>query len=227
MTIASHFEPRARLAPQVDAYVNQTINHVETAIKDIVDDAAQTANSLAHNITTCVEAIISKASAAIQEAENTFFQDASALLAQLNAIVQKGQCMEAGGAKQVQDQILKLLKGLHPTYRWSQCWRQLGFKFTTTLEDLTEVQLYDYQKQCTLLNTITPTTPIDGPGGLLQTYAQGQLYAAEYYCIGETANAPAFQPSRTCSRRSGSGGASSTMRGRRSRPCGTRSRPQK
>ena len=62
-----------------------------------------------------------------------------------------------------------------------------------SLEDLTEIQLYDYQKQCTLLNKITPTTPIKGPGEILETYAQGQLYAAQYYCIGETANAPAFQ----------------------------------
>ena len=56
-----------------------------------------------------------KASAAIQEAENTFCQDTSKMIAQLNAIVQKGQCMEAGDAKQLQDQILKLLKGLHRT----------------------------------------------------------------------------------------------------------------
>ena len=44
-----------------------------------------------------------------------------------------------------------------------------------------------------VLNKITPNTPIEGPAGILQIYAQGQLYAAEYYCIGETANAPAFQ----------------------------------
>ena len=109
----------------------------------------------------------------------------------INQIVQKGLCMEAGGAKQ----IYKLLKALNPYYRVSHCWHSLGYKITMSLEDkiyVTDIQLYNYQKECILLNKITPTTPIEGPGGILETYAQGQLYAAEY-CIGETANARTFQ----------------------------------
>ena len=178
---------------KVDKDVNETINHIESSIEAIIQDAAQTANALASNVTHDIEEIIRKATTAMEQVENTFYQDASNLLAQINQIVQKGQCMEAGGAKQIQDQLYKLLKSLDPNYRVSSCWRSLGHKISTTLEDLTNIQLYNYQKACMLLNKITPRTPIEGPGGILETYAQGQLYAAEYYCIGETANAPAFQ----------------------------------
>ena len=101
--------------------------------------------------------------------------------------------MEAGGAKQIQDAIYKLIKGLNPLYKFSSCWRGLGYTIFRSLEDLTDVELYNYQKTCTLLNKITPTTPIHGANGIAETYAQGQLYAAEYYCIGETAGSPAFQ----------------------------------
>ena len=178
---------------KVDKDVNETINHIESSIEKIIQDAAQTANALASNVTHDIEEIIRKATTAMEQVENTFYQDASNLLAQINQIVQKGQCMEASGAKQIQDQLYKLLKSLDPYYRVSSCWRSLGYKITMSLEDLTDIQLYNYQKECTLLNKITPSTPIEGPGGILETYAQGQLYAAEYYCIGETANAPAFQ----------------------------------
>jgi len=178
---------------KVDQDVNQTINHIETSIESIIQQAAQTANALASNVTHDIEQIIQEAASALEQVENTLYRDASNLLAKINQIVQKGQCMEAGGAKQIQDAIYKLLKSLNPFYRLSSCWRQMGFKLSQSFEDLTEVQLYDYQKQCTLLNKITPTTPIRGPGGLLEVYAQGQLYAAEYYCVGETAGAPAFQ----------------------------------
>ncbi len=178
---------------KVDKDVNETINHIESSIETIIHDAAETANSLASNLTHDIEEIISKAASAMVQVEKTFYRDASHLLDQINQIVQKGQCMEAGGARQIQDGIYRLLKALNPYYRLSRCWRSMGYKVTMTLEDLTDIQLYNYQKQCTLLNKITPNTPIEGPGGILQTYAQGQLYAAEYYCIGETANAPAFQ----------------------------------
>ena len=178
---------------KVDKVVNETINHIESSIEKIIHDAAQTANALASNLTHDIEEIISKAASAIVQVEKTFYRDASHLLAQINQIVQKGQCMEAGGAKQIQDGIYKLLKALNPYYRLSSCWRKMGYKITMTLQDLTDIQLYNYQKECTLLNKITPNTPIEGSGGILQTYAQGQLYAAEFYCIGETANAPAFQ----------------------------------
>ncbi len=178
---------------KVDKYVNDTINHIETSIETVISDAAQTANALASNLTHDVEEIISKASSSVLQIEKLFYLDASRLLTQINLIVQKGQCMETSGAKQVQNAIYKLLKALNPYYRLSACWRSLGYKLTMSLEDLTEIQLYNYQKECTLLDKITPTTPIEGPGGILETYAQGQLYAAEYYCIGETANAPAFQ----------------------------------
>ena len=178
---------------KVDKYVNETINHIESSIDEIIHDAAQTANQLASNVTHDIEEIISKATSAIEQVEKTFYRDASNLLVQINQIVQKGQCMEAGGAKQLQDAIYKLLKSINPLYHFSSCWRSLGFKATMSLEDLTDIELYNYQKQCTLLNKITPQTPIKGPNGILQTYAQGQLSAAEYFCIGETANAPAFQ----------------------------------
>ena len=178
---------------KVNEDVNQTINHVESAIELIIQDAAQTANEFATNVTEDIEQIISKAATAIIDVEQTFYRDASNLLSQINQIVQKGQCMEASAAKQIQNQIYKLLNSLDPHYRFSSCWRDLGYKRTMSLEDLTTIQLYNFQKKCTLLNKITPTTPIQGPGGILQTYAQGQLYAAQYYCIGETANAPAFQ----------------------------------
>ena len=178
---------------QVSNDVNETINHIESAIETIINDAAQTANALASNLTHDIEEIISRAASAMIQVENTFYKDASHLLTQINQIVQKGQCMEAGGAKQIQDQVYKLLKALNPFYRVSRCWHSLGHKSTMSLEDLTDIQLYNYQKECILLNKITPTTPIEGPGGILETYAQGQLYAAEYYCIGETANAPTFQ----------------------------------
>ena len=178
---------------KVNNDVNETINHIESAIETIINDAARTANALASNLTHDIEEIISRAASAMIQVEKTFYKDASHLLTQINQIVQKGQCMEAGGAKQIQDQIYKLLKTLNPYYRVSHCWHSLGYKITMSLEDLTDIQLYNYQKECMLLNKITPTTPIKGPGGILQTYAQGQLYAAEYYCIGETANAPAFQ----------------------------------
>ena len=175
---------------KVDKDINETINHIESAIEAIIQDAAQTANALASNVTHDIEEIIRKATTAMEQVENTFYQDASNLLSQINQIVQKGQCMEASGAKQIQDALYKLLKS--PYYRVSSCWRSLGYKISMTLEDLTDIQLYNYQKECMLLNKITPSTPIEGPGGILETYAQGQLYAAEYYCIGETANAPAF-----------------------------------
>ena len=178
---------------KVDKYVNETINHIESSIEAIIQDTAQTANALTSNVTHDIEEIIRKASTAMEQVENTFYQDASNLLTKINQIVQKGQCMEASGAKQIQDQLYKLLKSLDPYYRVSSCWRSLGHKISMTLEDLTDIQLYNYQKECTLLNKITPSTPIEGQGGILETYAQGQLYAAEYYCIGETANAPAFQ----------------------------------
>ena len=178
---------------KIDKDINETINHVLSSIETIIQDAAQTANALASNLTHDVEVIISKAASAMEQVVDTFYQDASRLLSEINQIVQKGQCIEAGGAKQIQDQIYKLLKSLNPLYRFSACWRDMGYKITMSLEDLTDIQLYNYQKQCTLLNKITPTTPIEGPGGILETYAQGQLYAAEYYCIGETANAPAFE----------------------------------
>jgi ElaB/YqjD/DUF883 family membrane-anchored ribosome-binding protein len=178
---------------KVDADVNETINHIQSSIETIIHDAAQTANALASNVTRDVEEIIRKAAGAMEQVESMFYRDTSKLLTQINQIVQKGQCMEAGGAKQIQDGIYKLLKSLNPFYRLSSCWRGLGYKILMTLEDLTDIQLYDYQKECTLLNKITPATHIEGPGGILETYAQGQLYAAEYYCIGETANAPAFQ----------------------------------
>jgi len=144
-------------------------------------------------VTEDILQIVSAGSDAVQKAEQTFFTDASQLLKEINAIVQKGQCMEAAGAKQIQDQIYKLLEGLNPLYRFSSCWRGLGHGVTTSLESLTDIQLYDYQKQCTLLINITPNTPVSGPNGILEVYAQGQLYAAEYNCIGETAGAPAFQ----------------------------------
>ena len=176
---------------KVDKDVNGTINHIESSIEAIIQDAAQTANALASNVTHDIEEIIRKATTAMEQVENTFYQDASNLLSQINQIVQEGQCMEASGAKQIQDQLYKLLKS--PYYRVSSCWRNLGYKVSMSLEDLTDIQLYNYQKECTLLNKITPSTPIEGQGGILETYAQGQLYAAEYYCIGETANAPAFQ----------------------------------
>ena len=178
---------------KINEDVNQTINHVESAIEKIIHDAAQTANELATNVTQDIEQIITKAATAIIDVEKTFYRDASNLLAQINLIVQKGQCMEASGAKQIQNAIYKLLNSLDPHYRFTSCWRELGYKWTMSLEDLTDIQLYNFQKKCTLLNKITPTTPIKGPGGILETYAQGQLYAAEYFCIGETANAPAFQ----------------------------------
>lgn len=178
---------------KVDEDVNQTIDHIESSMEAIIHDAAQTANALASNVTHDIEEIIRKAASAMQQVESTFYRDVSSLLVQINQIVQKGQCMEAGGAKQIQDAIYKLLKSLNPYYRFSSCWRSLGFKSSMSLEDLTDIQLYNYQKECTLLNKITPNTPIRGPGGILQTYAQGQLYAAEYYCIGETAGSPAFQ----------------------------------
>ena len=178
---------------KVDKDVNETIDHILSAIETIIQDAAQTANALASNVTHDVEEIISKAASAMEQVLDTFYQDTSRLLAKINQIVKKGQCMEAGGAKQIQDEIYRLLKSLNPLYRFSACWRDQGYKVTMTLEDLTDIQFYTYQKECTLLNKITPTTPIEGPGGILDTYAQGQLYAAEYYCIGETANAPAFE----------------------------------
>ena len=178
---------------KVDKDINETIDHILSAIETIIQDAAQTANALAGNVTHDVEVIISKAASAMEQVVDTFYQDASRLLAEINQIVKKGQCMEAGGAKQIQDDIYKLLKELNPLYRFSACWHALGYKISMSLEDLTDIQLYTYQKECTLLNKITPTTPIEGPGGILDTYAQGQLYAAEYYCIGETANAPAFE----------------------------------
>lgn len=178
---------------KVDKDVNATIDHVLRSIERIIQDAAQTANALASNVTHDVEVIISKAASAMEQVVDTFYQDASRLLFEINEIVKKGQCMEAGGAKQIHDQIYKLLKALNPFYRFSACWRDLDYKISMSLEDLTDIQLYNYQKECTLLNKITPTTPIEGPGGILETYAQGQLYAAEYYCIGETAGAPAFE----------------------------------
>jgi len=178
---------------QVSAEVNETINHIESSIKSIVHDAAQTANALASNVTKDVEQIIAAGSDAVQKAEGTFYKDASALLDQINIIVQKVSCMEEAGVKQLQDQIYKLLEGLNPMYRLSSCWRGLGYKITQNLESLTDLQLYNYQKQCTLLDKITPTTPIQGPNGILQMYAQGQLYAAQYKCIGQTSGSPAFQ----------------------------------
>ena len=182
---------------KIDKDVNDTINHIQTVMDQIIDQAAQDANALASNVTKDIEQIIDKATSSFMKLEQTFYQDASNLLEKINDIVEKGQCMEASGAKQIQNGIYKLLKSLDPFYRVSSCWRSLGYKITWSLEDLTEIQLYDFQKACTLLNRITPTTPIKGPGGILETYAQGQLYAAQYYCIGETANAPAFQNTLT------------------------------
>lgn len=178
---------------KVNQDVNETIDHVESAIEAIIQDAAKTANALATNLTHDIEQIISQAASAAEQVEQKFYRDASNLLEKINQIVEKGQCLEAAFVKQLQDGIYRLLKSLNPYYRFSSCWRSLGFKATMTLEDLTTIELYNYQKECTLLNKITPTTPIKGPGGLLETYAQGQLDAAEYYCIGETANAPALQ----------------------------------
>merc|ERR1711907_377637 len=133
---------------QVSAEVNETINHIESSIKSIVHDAAQTANALASNVTKDVEQIIAAGSDAVQKAEGTFYKDASALLDQINIIVQKVSCMEEAGVKQLQDQIYKLLEGLNPMYRLSSCWRGLGYKITQNLESLTELQLYNYQYKC-------------------------------------------------------------------------------
>ena len=177
----------------VGVEVNATADHITAAIKSIIADAAETASALADNVTKDVEKIISDGSAAVQQAEKTFFQDASKLLAQINAIVKKIQCTETAVAKQLQDSITKLLKQLNPWYRASSCWRGLGYSITRSLEDLTEIELYNYQKTCTLLNKITPSTPIEGPNGIKQIYAQGQLYAAQYFCIGESAGSPAFE----------------------------------
>jgi hypothetical protein len=174
----------------VDKDVNETINHIESSIRVIIHDAAQTANAVA---TGHIEKVIHEAATTMEEVENTFYKDASNLLTHVNQIVWKGQCMEASGAKQIRDGIHRLLESLNPYYQLVSCWRGLGYKPSMTLQDLTDMQLYNYQKQCTLLNKITPTTPIKGAGGILETYAEGQLYAAEYYCIGQTASSPSFQ----------------------------------
>jgi hypothetical protein len=178
---------------KVDRSINKTIDRIESSIRVIIHDAAQTAGALASNMTRGIEEIIHKATNAMGQVENTFYKDASNLLTQINQIVQKGQCMEASGAKQIRDGIYKLLESLNRYYQLSSCWQSLGYKASMSLQDLTDMQLYNYQKQCMLLSKIAPTTPIEGPGGILETYAQGQLYAAEYYCIGENAGSPSFQ----------------------------------
>lgn len=90
---------------KVNNYVNETVNHIESSIEAIIHDAAQTANDLASNVTHDIEEIISKASSAIEQVEKTFYRDVSNLLVQINEIVQKGQCMETSGAKQIQNAI--------------------------------------------------------------------------------------------------------------------------
>ena len=174
---------------KVDKDVNETIDHILSAVEKIIQDAAQTAS----NVTQDVEEIISKATSAMEQVVDMFYQDASRILTEVNQIVQKVQCTAAGAAKQIQNDIYIVLKKVNPLYRFSACWRDLGYKVSMSLEDLTDIQLYTYQKECTLLNKITPTTPIEGPNGILYTYAQGQFYAAQYYCMGETAPAPAFE----------------------------------
>jgi hypothetical protein len=173
---------------KADSNVNDSIYHIEGSIRVIIHNAAQR-TVVAHDI----EEVIHEAASAMEQVENMFYWDASKLLTQINQIMHKGQCMEAGGAKQIRNEIYKLLKSQNSYYHLSSCWRSLGYKASMTLQDLTDMQLYSYQKQCTLLNKITPTTPIKGPGGILGTYAQGQLYAAEYHCIGETTSSPSFQ----------------------------------
>ena len=59
---------------KVDKDVNETINHIESSIEAIIQDAAQTANALASNVTHDIEEIIRKATTAMEQVENTFYQ---------------------------------------------------------------------------------------------------------------------------------------------------------
>lgn len=67
----------------MDQDVNETINHVESAMKEIIHDAAEAANSLASNITCDIEEIISKATKLpmplLIEVENNFYRDTLSL----------------------------------------------------------------------------------------------------------------------------------------------------
>ena len=179
---------------QVNTAVQATVDHVTSSLNQVIDNAAQQAKELvdevAYDVDKVATDILQKATAAVIAIESKFFEDAEQILTQVNKIVQKGQCMEAGGAKQLQNQIYQLLSSWTHFYSLSACWRGLGYGVTQSLESLTEMQLYNYHKKCVLLSSFKPTT---APNERAQTYAQGQLYAAEYFCIGETANSPAFQ----------------------------------
>ena len=179
---------------EVNAKVNATINHIDVAGKDMIafagKQAKKLANDVTHDIQDMVTKVVEKATAAVKKIEAKFYEDIQKLLQSINKIVQKGQCMAAGGAKQLQDQIYKLLSDWTHGYSLSSCWRSLGYEITKSMEVLTEMQLYNYHKKCVLLSSIKPTTPANERA---QIYAQGQLYAAQYFCIGETAGAPAFQ----------------------------------
>lgn len=179
---------------KVNDDVQTTVEHVTTSVKQVIRDAAEQAKELvdevAYDVDKVATDILQKATAAVITIESKFFEDAQKILTQINAIVQKGQCMEEGGAKQLQNEIYKLLSSWTHFYSLSSCWRSLGFGIMQSLESLTEMQLYKYHKQCVLLSSFKPTT---SPSDRAATYAQGQLYAAEYFCIGETANSPAFQ----------------------------------
>ena len=182
---------------KVEKDVNDTIDHFMSTLDQVIEHAAQQATALAANITHAAEVIINQTAAATAAIEKTLYHDANNLLEQINQIVQKGKCAEASGAKEIKNDIYKVIKVADPNYRFSSCWRDLGHKITTSLEDLSDIDLYNFQKTCTLLSKITPTTPIKGPGGIIDTYAQGQKSATDYFCIGETSPAPAFQDTMT------------------------------
>merc|ERR1711881_297928 len=179
---------------QVNTAVQATVDHVTANLNQVIDNAAQQAKELvdevAYDVDKVATDILQKATAAVIAIESKFFEDAEKILTQINQIVRKGQCMEAGGAKQLQNELYKLLSSWTHFYSLSSCWRSLGYGVMQSLEGLTEMQLYKYHKQCVLLSSFKPTT---SPSDRAATYAQGQLYAAEYFCIGETANSPAFQ----------------------------------
>ena len=179
---------------QVDDYVNAVIDHITANVKDVIDDAAQQAKELAKDITRDIQKmmtkIIQQASAAVEKAMQTFFDDAQKLLSQINMIVQKGQCMEAGGAKQVQDLIYKAVKSLAPhLYNWSSCWRSLNYKITQSLEDLNEIQLYAYHKKCLLLKSITPKS---SPDDHQKAYTQGSCTPPSIF-VSARQQTPQFQ----------------------------------
>ena len=186
---------------EVSGAVNQAIDHGQYAIKDVIDKAANTAQLLVDHTVDDVEKAIESATAVIIRdatqsillVEKQFFRDAGVVLKEINALVRHGDCMVTMATKQMKDGIYKLIKELSPWYRFSKCWHKLDYSIFRSLEDLTDMELYNYQKECTLLDKITPETKVNAPNGLLDTYAQGQLYAAEFYCLGEIEGAPAFQ----------------------------------